>query len=97
MNELMALMLAIAVVEETINEKSNKVNKLAENLEKLNQNGSNQVQVDLTISGVSIKFAKVFGAWGVIKMNGDWTRIENLPEEVFEDFNQKVLEVIKEN
>ena len=97
MNELMALMLAIAVVEETINEKSNKVNKLAENLEKLNQNGSNQVQVDLTISGFSIKFAKVFGAWGVIKMNGDWTRLENLPEEVFEDFNQKVLEVIKEN
>lgn len=97
MKNLLALMLAIAVVEETINEKSNKVQKLAENLEKLNQNGSNQVQVDLTISGVSIKFAKVFGEWGVITMFGDWVKLENLPDEVFEDFSQKVLELIKEN
>lgn len=89
-------MLAIAEIEKMC-ETNNKVQKLAENLDKLNQNGSNQVQVDLTISGVSIKFAKVFGEWGVITMFGDWVKLENLPDEVFKDFNQKVLELIKEN
>ena len=89
-------MLAIAEIEKMC-ETDNKVQKLAENLDKLNQNGSNQVQVNLTISGVSIKFAKVFGEWGVITMFGDWVKLENLPDEVFEDFSQKVLELIKEN
>lgn len=96
MKNLLALMLALAEIEKMC-ETNSKVQKLAENLEKLNQNGSNQVQVDLTISGVSIKFAKVFGEWGVITMFGDWVKLENLPEKVFEDFNQKVLELIKEN
>lgn len=96
MKNLLALMLALAEIEKMC-ESNNKVQKLAENLDKLNQNGSNQVQVDLTISGVSIKFAKVFGEWGVITMFGDWVKLENLPDEVFEDFNQKVLELIKEN
>lgn len=96
MKNLLALMLAIAEIEKMC-ETDNKVQKLAENLDKLNQNGSNQVQVDLTISGVSIKFAKVFGEWGVITMFGDWVKLENLPEEVFENFSQKVLELIKEN
>ena len=96
MKNLLALMLAIAEIEKMC-ETNNKVQKLAENLDKLNQNGSNQVQVDLTISGVSIKFAKVFGEWGVITMFGDWVKLENLPDEVFKDFNQKVLELIKEN
>lgn len=96
MKNLLALMLALAEIEKMC-ETDNKVQKLAENLDKLSQNGSNQVQVDLTISGVSIKFAKVFGEWGVITMFGDWVKLENLPDEVFEDFNQKVLELIKEN
>lgn len=96
MKNLLALMLAIAEIEKMC-ETNNKVQKLTENLDKLNQNGSNQVQVNLTISGVSIKFAKVFGEWGVITMFGDWVKLENLPDEVFEDFNQKVLELIKEN
>lgn len=96
MKNLLALMLAIAEIEKMC-ETDNKVQKLAENLDKLNQNGSNKVQVNLTISGVSIKFAKVFGEWGVITMFGDWVKLENLPEEVFEDFNQKVLGLIKEN
>ena len=55
MKNLLALMLAIAEIEKMC-ETDNKVQKLAENLDKLNQNGSNQVQVNLTISGVSIKF-----------------------------------------
>jgi hypothetical protein len=96
MKNLLALMLAIAEIEKMC-ETDNKVQKLAENLDKLNQNGSNKVQVNLTISGVSIKFAKVFGEWGVITMFGDWVKLENLPEEVFEDFNQKVLGLINEN
>lgn len=53
-----------------------------------------RVDINLTKSDECYKFGRVFGKWGLLTTDGNWTDLENLPLSVVEevaDYVQKVV------
>jgi hypothetical protein len=73
---------------------------LKKNLDTLAKNDANhpdRVDITLTESERMVKFGRVFGNWGILTTDGNWTDLENVPVCVLEEVAEYVERLVKNN
>jgi len=86
----MLLLANLVMSEELINTLRNNLDTLA----KRDPQHPDRVDINLTESNECYKFGRVFGKWGLLTSNGNWTDLENIPLSIVEevaDYVQKVV------
>lgn len=81
------ILMQLAIVAE-------KIDVLEDKLNQLDKNKSGSVTIDLTKSNLRVHFAKVFGKWGAMTENGDWSPLENIPIETIDKMLLDVSNVL---
>jgi hypothetical protein len=90
--DIMAMLLIIDLAEKTA-----MMDTLRNNLDTLAKRDPqhpDRVDINLTESDECYKFGRVFGKWGLLTTDGNWTDLENIPLSVVEevaDYVQKVV------
>lgn len=90
--DIMAMLLIIDLAEKTA-----MMDNLRNNLDTLakrDPHHPDRVDINLTESNECYKFGRVFGKWGLLTTDGNWTDLENIPLSVVEevaDYVQKVV------
>lgn len=90
--DIFAMLLILDIAEKTAmldNLKSN-----LDTLAKRDTQHPDRVDINLTKSDECYKFGRVFGKWGLLTTDGNWTDLENIPLSVVEeaaDYVQKVV------
>lgn len=90
--DIMAMLLIIDLAEKTA-----MMDNLRNNLDTLAKRDPqhpDRVDINLTESNECYKFGRVFGKWGLLTTDGNWTDLENIPLSVVEevaDYVQKVV------
>lgn len=90
--DIMAMLLIIDLAEKTA-----MMDTLRNNLDTLAKRDPqhpDRVDINLTKSDECYKFGRVFGKWGLLTTDGNWTDLENIPLSVVEevaDYVQKVV------
>lgn len=90
---IFAMLLILDIAEKTAmldNLKSN-----LDTLAKRDPQHPDRVDINLTKSNECYKFGRVFGKWGLLTTDGNWTDIENVPLNVVEevaDFVQQIVD-----
>lgn len=90
--DIMAMLLIIDLAEKTA-----MMDNLRNNLDTLAKRDPqhpDRVDINLTKSDECYKFGRVFGKWGLLTTDGNWTDLENIPLSVVEevaDYVQKVV------
>lgn len=90
--DIMAMLLIIDLAEKTA-----MVDTLRNNLDTLAKRDPqhpDRVDINLTESNECYKFGRVFGKWGLLTTDGNWSDLENIPLSVVEevaDYVQKVV------
>lgn len=88
----MAMLLIIDLAEKTAMMDTLKNN--LDTLAKRDPQHSDRVDINLTKSNECYKFGRVFGKWGLLTTDGNWTDLENVPCNILEevaDYVQKVV------
>lgn len=91
--DIFAMLLILDLAEKTAmldNLKSN-----LDTLAKRDPQHPDRVDINLTKSNECYKFGRVFGKWGLLTTDGNWTDIENVPLNVVEevaDFVQQIVD-----
>ena len=93
MKRLFILACALNVV---INKSDELIKELNENLDALNVNGSDEVNIDLTISKAHYTFVKVRGKWGIMTCKGSWEPFSIVPLNDLEIIAERVQRVVAE-
>ena len=89
---IMAMLLIIDIAEKTAmldNLKSN-----LDTLAKRDPQHPDRVDINLTKSNDCYKFGRVFGKWGLLTTDGNWTDLENIPLSVVEEVAGYVQKVV---
>lgn len=90
--DIMAMLLIIDLAEKTAMMDTLKSN--LDTLAKRDPQHPDRVDINLTESNECYKFGRVFGKWGLLTTDGNWTDLENIPLSVVEevaDYVQKVV------
>lgn len=86
---LIALTL-LAAVDNTIETLSGNLDTLA----KKDSAHPDRVDITLTETERLVKFGRVFGKWGILTSNGNWTALENVPSCVLDEVAVYVQRVV---
>ena len=89
---IMAMLLIIDIAEKTAmldNLKSN-----LDTLAKRDPQHPDRVDINLTKSNDCYKFGRVFGKWGLLTTDGNWSDLENIPLSVVEEVAGYVQKVV---
>ena len=90
---IFAMLLILDIAEKTamLDNLKNNLDTLA----KRDPQHPDRVDINLTKSNECYKFGRVFGKWGLLTTDGNWTDIENVPLNVVEevaDFVQQIVD-----
>lgn len=90
--DIMAMLLIIDIAEKTA-----MLDNLKSNLDTLAKRDSehpDRVDISLTKSNECYKFGRVFGKWGLLTTDGNWTDLENVPLSVIEEVADYVQQIV---
>lgn len=90
--DIMAMLLIIDIAEKTA-----MLDNLKSNLDTLAKRDSehpDRVDINLTKSNECYKFGRVFGKWGLLTTDGNWTDLENVPLSVIEEVADYVQQIV---
>ena len=90
--DIMAMLLIIDLAEKTA-----MMDTLRNNLDTLAKRDPqhpDRVDINLTKSDECYKFGRVFGKWGLLTTDGNWTDLENIPLSVVEEVAGYVQKVV---
>lgn len=80
----------LTAVENTIETLSNNLDTLS----KKDNAHPDRVDITLTETKRLIKFGRVFGKWGILTNNGNWTPLENVPSCVLDEVAVYVQRIV---
>ena len=89
---ILAMLIIIDLAEKTAmldNLKSN-----LDTLAKRDPQHPDRVDINLTKSNECYKFGRVFGKWGLLTTDGNWTDLENIPLSVVEEVADYVQQIV---
>lgn len=95
-SDLMPIMALLLLAE--LSNTMNTMDTLKANLDTLAKNDPDhpdRVDIILTESDEMVKFARLCGNWGIIKTDGDWTPLENIPVYILEEVADYAERVVK--
>lgn len=78
-------------------EKTAMLDNLKSNLDTLAKRDSehpDRVDINLTKSNECYKFGRVFGKWGLLTADGNWTDLDNVPLSVIEEVADYVQQIV---
>ena len=90
--DIMAMLLIIDIAEKTA-----MMDNLRNNLDTLAKRDlqhPDRVDINLTKRNECYKFGRVFGKWGLLTNEGNWTDLENLPLKIVEEVAGYVQQVV---
>lgn len=90
--DIMAMLLIIDLAEKTA-----MMDTLRNNLDTLAKRDPqhpDRVDINLTESNECYKFGRVFGKWGLLTTDGNWTDLENIPLSVVEEVAEYVQQIV---
>lgn len=89
---ILAMLLLVDLVksEELINTLRNNLDTLA----KRDPQHPDRVDINLTKSDECYKFGRVFGKWGLLTTDGNWTDLENVPMSLIEEVAEYVQQIV---
>lgn len=89
---ILAMLLLVDLVksEELINTLRNNLDTLA----KRDPQHPDRVDINLTKSNECYKFGRVFGKWGLLTTDGNWTDLENVPMSLIEEVAEYVQQIV---
>ena len=90
--DIMAMLLIIDLAEKTA--MMDTLRNYLDTLAKRDPQHPDRVDINLAKSDECYKFGRVFGKWGLLTTDGNWTDLENIPLSVVEevaDYVQKVV------
>ena len=97
-SDLMPIMALLLLAE--LSNTMDTMDTLKKNLDTLAKNDTNhpdRVDITLTESERMVKFGRVFGNWGILTTDGNWTDLENVPVCVLEEVAEYVERLVKNN
>ena len=90
--DIMAMLLIIDLAEKT--EMMGNLRNNLDTLAKRDPQHPDRVDINLTKSQEMLKFGRVFGKWGLLTTDGDWTDIENVPLSIVEEAADYVQQIV---
>lgn len=90
--DIMAMLLLVDLAEKTAMMDTLKSNLDA--LAKRDPQHPDRVDINLTESNECYKFGRVFGKWGLLTTDGNWTDLENIPLSVVEEVAEYVQQIV---
>lgn len=89
---ILAMLLLVDLVksEELINTLRNNLDTLA----KRDPQHPDRVDINLTKSDECYKFGRVFGKWGLLTTDGNWSDLENVPMSLIEEVAEYVQQIV---
>lgn len=90
--DIMAMFLLLDLAEKTA-----MMDTLRNNLDTLAKRDPkhpDRVDITLTESKEMLKFGRVFGKWGLLTTDGDWTDLENVPLNIVEESAGYVQQIV---
>lgn len=90
--DIMAMLLIIDLAEKTA-----MMDTLRNNLDTLAKRDPqhpDRVDINLTESNECYKFGRVFGKWGLLTTDGNWTDLENIPLSVVEEVAEYAQQIV---
>lgn len=90
--DIMAMLLIIDLAEKTA-----MMDTLRNNLDTLakrDREHPDRVDINLTKSDECYKFGRVFGKWGLLTNDGNWTDLENVPLNIVEEAAGYVQQIV---
>jgi hypothetical protein len=90
--DIMSILLILDLAEKTA-----MMDTLRNNLDTLakrDREHPDRVDITLTKSKEMLKFGRVFGKWGLLTTDGDWTDLENVPLGIVEEAADYVQQIV---
>ena len=90
--DIMAMLLIIDLAEKT--EMMDNLRNNLDTLAKRDPQHPDRVDITLTESQEMLKFGRVFGKWGLLTTDGNWTDLENVPLKIVEEAADYVQQIV---
>lgn len=90
--DIMAMLLIIDLAEKT--EMMDNLRNNLDTLAKRDPQHPDRVDITLTKSDECYKFGRVFGKWGLLTTDGNWTDLENVPLKIVEEAADYVQQIV---